>query len=126
MQHNRLRITRQPNPIRNRIRMYPNLGLLITITTNHLLTNLHPPIPIRKCIECFNYLNFLKMPILILSNIKLNMSLIGIYMIDTFMILMIEQYTANVRICLFHTGFKTLDLLQILDVYYVFVSELVC
>lgn len=62
-----------------------------------------------------------------LSNIKLNMSLIGIYMIDTFMILMIEQYTANVRICLFHTGFKTLNLLhQILDVYYVLVSELVC
>lgn len=66
------------------------------------------------------------MPILILSNIKLNMSLIGIYMIDTFMILMIEQYAANVRICLFHTGFKTLDLLQILDVYYVLVSKLVC
>ena len=52
------------------------------------------------------------------------MNLIGIDMVDTLMILMIEQYSTNVEIGLLHAMFEGLDFIWIFYIYYMFVRIL--
>lgn len=86
--------------------MYPNFGVQIAIRPNHLLTNLKIPIILCKLVKTFQNFNFLYLPLFRPCYIGLQVYFISIDMVDTFVILMIEQYTTDIRISLFHSLFE--------------------
>ena len=104
--------------------MNPYFNMLIGISTNHLPTHLHIAIRVSQLSKRLDNFNFFRPPNFRLRYDGLNMNFIRIYMIDTFMVLMIEKYPTYVYISFFHTILKRFDFHRMLDVYYVFMGVL--
>lgn len=107
-----------------RIGVDPDLRMAITVGADHLSTDFHEPISSDQLGKRFHYFNLVASPNFQLCYGRRQVDLVNVNMVDTLMILVIEQYSTDVRVGLFHSRFEGFYFHRILDIYDMLVSVL--
>ena len=104
--------------------MYPNFDMLISVSANHLPANFHIAIGVGQLREGLDNFDFLGPPNFGFGYDGLDVDFVCIYMVDAFVVLVIEKHPANINIRLLHPGLERFNFHRVLNINYVLVGVL--